>query len=77
MGTMVGIFFFGSTVDRFWTFWNTSGFLGRFTLPQWLGVPAGTVVLGVVVMALGMFWGAEKLEGTFARRRAAGPEVER
>jgi hypothetical protein len=66
---MLGIFAFGSTVDRFWSFWNTSGFHGRLTLPDWLGAPAGAVVLGVVLMALGMFWGAEKLEAAFTARR--------
>ena len=39
------------------------------TLPDWLGVPAGVVVFAVVLMALFMFWGAEKLEKFFTARR--------
>lgn len=69
LGTLLGIFLFGSTVDSFWAFWNTSGFHGRLTIPDWLGVPPGGVVLAVIVMALGMFWGAEKLERVFTARR--------
>jgi hypothetical protein len=68
-GLFIGFFGFGSTVDRFWNFWNNSGFMGRFTIPQWLGLPDGVVVLIVVLMAIFMFWGAEKLETIFTARR--------
>jgi rhodanese-related sulfurtransferase len=64
LGTMFGILLFGETVDRFSVFWN-SGYLGRVTLPDWLGVDAGVVAVGVVLMALGMFVGAEQLERVF------------
>ncbi len=43
--------------------------MGRFTIPQWLGVDAGIAVFAVVAMALFMFWGAEKLEKIFTARR--------
>ena len=56
-------------MERFWSFYNDSGFAGRLTLPDWLGVPAGVVVFAVVLMALFMFWGAEKLEKFFTARR--------
>jgi hypothetical protein len=39
--------------------------MGRFTLMDWLGLPTGVVVLIVVLMALFMFWGGEKLEAIF------------
>jgi rhodanese-related sulfurtransferase len=52
-------------------FFNGS-YLGRFTLPQWLGLDTGVVVLLVVGMALFMFWGGEQLE-----RRFGGPEMRR
>jgi rhodanese-related sulfurtransferase len=63
-GAIFGIFLFGETVDGFAGFWNSS-FQGRLTLFDWLGVPAGVVVVGVVVMALGMFWAGEQLEKRF------------
>ena len=73
LGTLTGIFFFGETVQYFETFWNSS-YMGRFTLPQLFGLPVGVVVLGVVIMALVMFWGAEKLEGIFGEKtQAAAP----
>lgn len=64
LGAVFGIFMFGETVELFDIFWNSS-YMGRFTLDQWLGIPAGWVVLGVVLMALFMFWGAEQLERIF------------
>jgi hypothetical protein len=67
---IVGFFVFGETVPKFWAFFNTSGYLGRFTIPEWLGVDTGVVVFAVVVMALFMFWGAEKLESIFTARRS-------
>ncbi|GAB4273494.1 MAG: hypothetical protein Kow0080_21020 [Candidatus Promineifilaceae bacterium] len=64
LGVFFGIFLFGETVDNYAEFWNSS-YMGRFTLPDWLGVSTGWVVLGVVLMALFMFWGGEKLEQKF------------
>jgi rhodanese-related sulfurtransferase len=69
LGVLFGIFLFGETVDQFAIFWNSS-YLGRFTLPELFGVPTGIVVLGVVLMALFMFWGAEKLEAKFGAKDA-------
>jgi len=42
-------------------FWTSSD-LGRFTLPEWLGIPAGVIILFIVVLALLLFWGSEQLE---------------
>jgi hypothetical protein len=64
LGGLLGIFLFGETVDGFAGFWNSS-YLGRFTIPDWLGLPVGVVVLGIVLMALFMFWGGEQLEHIF------------
>ena len=69
IGLFIGFFLFGSTVERFWSFWNNAGTFGRLTLPGWLGVPPGVVVFAVVLMALVMFWGAERIERTFTARR--------
>lgn len=61
LGVLFGIFGFGETVQYFQNFFNSS-YMGRFTLPEFLGLPTGWVVLLVVLMALFMFWGAEQLE---------------
>ncbi|NLP10839.1 YeeE/YedE family protein [bacterium] len=67
LGGLFGIFLFGETVSLFSTFWNSS-FYGRLTLFDFLGVPAGMVVVGVVLMAIAMFWGGEHLERIFGGR---------
>jgi hypothetical protein len=61
LGVLTGIFAFGETVSSFALFFDSS-FMGRFTLPELFGVEYGVVVLAVVIMALLMFWGAEKIE---------------
>jgi rhodanese-related sulfurtransferase len=70
LGGLVGIFLFGETERFFDTWWNSS-YLGRLTIPDWLGLPVGTVVVAVVLMALFMFWGAEQLERRFGGRNLA------
>ncbi len=70
LGVFFGIFLFGETVGGFSEYWNSS-YMGRFTLPEWLGLSTGTVVLLVVLMALFMFWGSEKLEQYFGGMDAA------
>ena len=73
LGAAVGIFAFGETVHLFDGFWNSS-FAGRLTLFDWMGIPAGVVVVAVVLMALGMFWGGEILEERFGgMRRSENP----
>ncbi|MCB0274155.1 MAG: YeeE/YedE family protein, partial [Calditrichaeota bacterium] len=71
-GVLIGIFGFGESVSTFEGFWN-AGFLGRYTLPEWLGISTGATVLIVVAMAIFMFWGGEKLEGIFGEKRAKQP----
>jgi hypothetical protein len=68
LGVLFGIFVFGETVEYFYDWWNNAGYMGRITIPEWLGVPAGVVVVAVVLMALFMFWGAEQLEHRFGGR---------
>lgn len=64
LGVLFGIFLFGETVGLYDGWWNSS-YLGRFTLPELFGLPTGVVVFAVILMALGMFWAAEKLEQRF------------
>jgi hypothetical protein len=66
LGVVFGVILFGETVSNFSLFWNSSYF-GRLTIPEWLGLPTGVVVLLVVLMALFMFWGAEQLERKFGQ----------
>jgi rhodanese-related sulfurtransferase len=70
LGGLFGIFLFGETVDKFTIFWHSS-FYGRLTLQDWLGLPVGVVVLGVVFMAFFMFWGGEQLERIIGKRDIA------
>jgi len=67
-GALVGVGLFGETVGAYEPFF-LSGSMGRFTIPDWLGLSTGTVLVLVVAMALFMFWGAELIE-----RRIAGGE---
>jgi rhodanese-related sulfurtransferase len=70
LGGLLGIFLFGETEKYFDEWWNNS-YYGRLTLMDVFGLPAGVVVVGVVVMALFMFWGAEQLERRFGGRDLA------
>ena len=36
--------------------------MARFTLPELFGLPTGLVVVGIIVMAVILFWLAEKVE---------------
>jgi len=68
LGGLFGIFLFGETERLYDYWWNFSGYLGRLTIPEWLGLPTGVVVVAIVLMALFMFWGAEQLEHIFGKR---------
>lgn len=69
LGIFGGIFLFGVTAPGLTSF-NVSGAMGSLTLPVWLNLNTGIVVLAVVLMAVGAFWAGEKSEGkwnVFAR----------
>jgi len=68
LGALVGVWAFGETVQPYWDWWNNSGYYGRLTLMDAFHLPTGVVVLLVVLMALFMFWGGEKLEAKFGKR---------
>jgi len=55
LGVIAGVLAFGETVATFNSFWN-SGYMGRFTLPELLGLDTGLVVFLLTLMALIMFW---------------------
>jgi rhodanese-related sulfurtransferase len=67
LGGLVGIFLFGETVGFYEDWWNGSYF-GRLTIMDWLNLPTGVVVVGLILMALFMFWGSEQLERLVGKR---------
>ncbi len=68
-GVVVGSLLFGPlvTIPAVWAFWQNSGYLGRLTWADVLGIDAGWVVLAVLVMAFGAFAVAEICERLFSR----------
>ena len=60
-GLFLGILVFGETVPAFWDFFEQSGYMGRYTLDEWLGTSVGMTAILVSLMALASFWGAERL----------------
>jgi rhodanese-related sulfurtransferase len=63
-GVLTGIIIFGETFTYFDHFFN-SGYMGRLTIPEWLGLPVSVVVFGVTVFAVLLIWGSEYLERAF------------
>ena len=61
VGVLTGIFLFGET-ERYYDQWWNGSYYGRLTMMDWLDLPTGVVVVGIVLMALFMFWGGEQLE---------------
>lgn len=67
LGVLFGIFAFGETVDQFEGFFNSS-YKGRYTIPEMLGANTGIVVLGIILMALFVFFAAERVERLFGNK---------
>ncbi|QQS38059.1 MAG: YeeE/YedE family protein [Ignavibacteriales bacterium] len=67
VGVIFGIFVFGEFFPLIENFYNSSD-MGKVTLPQYFNLPYGLVVFAVVLMALGGFIGAEKVEKIFAKK---------
>ena len=65
-GVAAGIFAFGESVSLFDPFFRATSY-GRLTIPDWLGVPPGIALVGLIVMALAMFAAAEISEAYFGR----------
>lgn len=64
-GTVVGAGLFGETVGSYERFWSSS-YTERLLLSDWLGVSIGATVVGVTLLALAMFYAAEKTEWALA-----------
>lgn len=69
LGAFFGIFLFGETVGLFEDFFNSS-YMGRYTLPEMLGLPTGIVVLVITIMALLIFYGGEIVEKIVGHKTA-------
>jgi rhodanese-related sulfurtransferase/uncharacterized membrane protein (DUF485 family) len=69
LGAFFGIFLFGETVGAFDGFFNSS-YMGRYTLPEMLGLPTGVVVLLITIMALLIFYGGEIVEKIVGQKTA-------
>lgn len=61
LGLVAGMLVSGLALERIATF-HDSGARGVWTLPEWLGLPTGTVVAGIVVLALAAFAGCSTIE---------------
>lgn len=66
-GIFLGIFIFAEAYPLLENFYKGS-FRGTPTLPQALGFKDGVVVLGIIVVALGMFYAGEWAEKKFPRK---------
>ena len=66
IGIFLGILIFAEAYPLLEPFYK-SGFKGTPTLPQSLGFKDGVVVLGIIIVALGMFWVGEWAEKKFPR----------
>ncbi len=66
LGVFAGVWVFGDTVRYFDRFWHSSA-MGRFTLPEFLGIPTGVALILLLLMAFGMFYGGELAEKVFGK----------
>jgi len=73
-GVTAGIILFSESYATVQNFFEHSGDLGRLQLFQVFGVEPGVMVLMAVTMAIGVFWGAGRLERAFSDRRPKGYE---
>ncbi|RLB43336.1 MAG: sulfurtransferase [Deltaproteobacteria bacterium] len=64
IGMIIGSFLFGEFFPLFENFYS-SGSMGTVTLSQVLNIQSGLIALGICVMALAVYWLAEKVEGKF------------
>ncbi|MEW6688454.1 MAG: YeeE/YedE thiosulfate transporter family protein [Pseudomonadota bacterium] len=67
IGMLTGIFLYAESFNAFFAGWAEATPLGQVTLPAMLGVAPGLLVAAVVLMALGAFALAERVEAAFRR----------
>lgn len=71
-GVVVGSVLYAEVEPLLGGFQN-SGKLGTLTLPEWLGLPPAVVAVFVVLVALGAFVGAERIERLVAGAEPSSP----
>lgn len=72
LGILGGTVLFGET-SRYYDHFYESTYMGRYTLPDMLGLPMGVTVFIVVILGVLALWGAEQLEAVM--RKKSGLEV--
>lgn len=72
VGILGGIVIFGETSSNFAQFYNST-YMGRYTLPDLLGLSNGVTVFIVTILGILALWGGELLEA--AMRRQDGLQV--
>lgn len=66
-GLFAGMFFYGELSSVFEPFVNSSD-MGALTIPEYFNLPYIAVVIAVIAVALGGFYGAGLLEKKFGTR---------
>jgi hypothetical protein len=74
VGVIAGTVIFSEGFPLYSKFY-VSGAKGSFFLYQWLGVKPALLGVGVVIMALAAFFGADKVERIFTRRRQGSSDA--
>lgn len=74
-GVTAGVILFSESYDMVRTFFEHSGDFGRLQLFELFGIEPGVMVFLAVTMAVGVFWGAGRLERAFGDRRPRGYEL--
>jgi rhodanese-related sulfurtransferase/uncharacterized membrane protein YedE/YeeE len=72
VGATIGAGLFGETLPGFEDFWNSS-FTERYLVSDWLGWSIGATVFSVTLLALIMFYAAEKTEEYFRNKDTDNP----
>jgi rhodanese-related sulfurtransferase len=73
VGTIIGAGFFGESLPAFDDFWYSS-FTERYLIFDWLNWSVGATVFAVTLLAVVMFYGAEKAEEYF-RIKGTGEKI--
>ena len=67
IGMLTGIFIYAESFNSFFASWAEATPMGQITLPAVFGISPGYLVAAVVVMAIGAFALAERVESAFRR----------
>jgi uncharacterized membrane protein YedE/YeeE len=74
-GVTAGIVVFAESYEMVQGFFENTGNFGRLQLFEVFNVPPGVMVLMTVSMAVGVFWGAGRLERKFRNKQPKGYEL--